>query len=98
MIFKKECIPSEDHLNALRRGEKWNKDIAQKLQEDRQKSFQEEIKTKTEKYKFIPNSNYKDKYKHIIGENAALEAAKKTEANSSYGYGKKLLLYGISQL
>jgi hypothetical protein len=33
----------------------------------------------------VPLTNYKDKYKHLIGEDAALEAAKKTETNQSYG-------------
>ncbi|XP_011502436.1 PREDICTED: sperm-associated antigen 7 homolog [Ceratosolen solmsi marchali] len=89
VIFKKEHTPSEDHLNALRRGEEWNEDIAQKLQEKRQKyldQVKEERNINTQKRNFIPNSNYKDKYKHLIGEDAALEAARKTEANTSYGY------------
>lgn len=36
----------------------------------------------------IPNSNYKDKYAHLIGQEAAVEAAKRTESNKSYGFGK----------
>lgn len=35
-----------------------------------------------------PNSNYKDKYVHLIGEEAAEKAAKKTETNKNYGFGK----------
>lgn len=35
-----------------------------------------------------PNSNYKDKYAHLIGQDAAVEAAKKTETNKSYGFGE----------
>lgn len=34
-----------------------------------------------------PNSNYKDKYVHLIGQDSALSAAKKTESNKSYGFG-----------
>lgn len=34
-----------------------------------------------------PNSNYKDKYAHLIGQDAAVEAAKKTETNRNYGFG-----------
>lgn len=41
---------------------------------------------KTEK--FVPNTNYKEKYQHLIGLDAALEAAKKTETNKQYGFGK----------
>lgn len=37
--------------------------------------------------KFVPNSNYKDKYAHLIGHDAALKAAKKTETNKNYGFG-----------
>lgn len=36
----------------------------------------------------VPTTNYKDKYVHLIGQDAALEAAKKTESNKSYGFGK----------
>lgn len=51
---------------------------------------EEESKRKPEK--FIPNSNYKDKYAHLIGHDAALKAAKKTETNKSYGFGKFLIV------
>uniref|UniRef100_A0A1A9UUZ4 R3H domain-containing protein n=1 Tax=Glossina austeni TaxID=7395 RepID=A0A1A9UUZ4_GLOAU len=33
-----------------------------------------------------PTFNYKDKYAHLIGQEAALEAARKTETNQSYGF------------
>ncbi|XP_073830441.1 sperm-associated antigen 7 [Musca autumnalis] len=33
-----------------------------------------------------PTFNYKDKYAHLIGQEAALEAARKTETNASYGF------------
>ena len=88
MIFKREHAPSEDHLNALRKGEEWNEEIAKRLVEERERRAKEEIedaKTKKRKDNFVPNSFYKDKYQHLIGKEAALEAARKTEANSSYG-------------
>ncbi|XP_015601338.1 sperm-associated antigen 7 homolog [Cephus cinctus] len=88
MIFKREYGPSEDQLNALRRGEEWNEEIAKRLTEERERQAKEEeeaAKSRKRKQDFVPNSNYKDKYKHLIGEEAALEAARKTEANSSYG-------------
>ncbi|XP_057332422.1 sperm-associated antigen 7 homolog [Microplitis mediator] len=92
ILFKKEYAPSEDHLNVLRRGEEWNDEIAKKLQDEKLRQAKEEEEeeeeicySKKRKNDFIPNTNYKDKYKHIIGEEAALEAARKTEANSSYG-------------
>lgn len=44
---------------------------------------------KTKPTEVTPNSNYKDKYAHLIGQDAALKAAKKTETNKSYGFGKR---------
>ena len=88
MIFKREHAPSEDHLNTLRKGEEWNEEIAKRLVEERERRAKEEIedaKAKKRKDNFVPNSFYKDKYQHLIGKEAALEAARKTEANSSYG-------------
>ena len=49
-----------------------------------------------------PSSNYKDKYHHLIGTSAAKDAAKKTEANKSFGMGEdqktKFLCDFISQI
>ncbi|XP_076167928.1 sperm-associated antigen 7 homolog isoform X2 [Ptiloglossa arizonensis] len=69
-------------------GEEWNEEIGKRLIEERERRAKEEIeasKSKKRKDNFVPNSYYKDKYQHLIGKEAALEAAKKTEANSSYG-------------
>lgn len=88
MIFKKEHAPSEDQLNTLRKGEEWNEEVAKRLQEERKRQAQEELeeaKSRKRKDTFVPNTFYKDKYQHLIGKEAALEAARKTEANSSYG-------------
>ncbi|KAK0073536.1 hypothetical protein PV325_009571 [Microctonus aethiopoides] len=88
ILFKKEYAPSEDQLNVLRRGEEWNDDIAKKLQNERKMQAVEKLesyKSRKRKNNFVPNTNYKDKYEHLIGKEAALEAARKTEATSSYG-------------
>ncbi|EGI69520.1 Sperm-associated antigen 7 [Acromyrmex echinatior] len=88
MIFKKEHAPSEDQLNTLRKGEEWNEEVAKRLKEERERKAKEEseyAKSRKRKENFVPNSYYKDKYQHLIGKEAALEAARKTEANSSYG-------------
>ena len=50
--------------------------------------LQEEAESNKKKEKFIPATNYKDKYKHLIGEEAAVDAARQTTANRSYGFGK----------
>lgn len=52
----------------------------------------DEEATKKKPKKFVPNSNYKDKYAHLIGQDAALKAAKKTETNKTYGFGKCFLI------
>ncbi|XP_011172028.1 sperm-associated antigen 7 homolog [Solenopsis invicta] len=88
MIFKREHPPSEDQLNTLRRGDEWNEEVAKKMKEERERKAKEEAEyaqSRKRKENFVPNSFYKDKYQHLIGKEAALEAARKTEANSSYG-------------
>ncbi|XP_046615298.1 sperm-associated antigen 7 homolog [Neodiprion virginianus] len=89
IIFKREYAPTEDHLNALRRGEEWNEEIAKRLNEERERQAKEDEeanKSRKRKQEFVPITNYKDKYKHLIGEEAALQAARKTETNRSYGF------------
>lgn len=54
----------------------------QKLEEQ-----QKEELNKLKPSEIKPNSNYKDKYAHLIGQDAAIEAAKKTGTNKSYGFG-----------
>lgn len=56
------------------------------LQRFDEKKKEEERNIKTEAV--VPNSNYKDKYVHLIGQDAAIDAAKKTESNKSYGFGE----------
>lgn len=59
--------------------------LAQRVEEQQK---EEERNAKTEVV--VPNSNYKDKYVHLIGQDAAIDAAKKTESNKSYGFGEFL--------
>lgn len=47
----------------------------------------EELKY-TKPSEVVPNSNYKDKYVHLIGQDSAIEAAKRTESNKNYGFGR----------
>ncbi|XP_045472130.1 sperm-associated antigen 7 homolog [Harmonia axyridis] len=87
-LYRKDHPPCEDELAARRRGEPWNEAIKKKLIEKRQLEEHESIESnqsRRKKQKFIPNSNYKDKYAHIIGQEAALDAAKNVGANKSYG-------------
>ncbi|XP_060577223.1 sperm-associated antigen 7 homolog [Ruditapes philippinarum] len=85
MLWKKEFAPSDEELLAYRREEEWDpekaKQIAQlKAQEEQESSY-------INKRKVIqPNTNYKDKYKHLIGDTAAKDAAQSTFTNRSYGF------------
>lgn len=60
----------------------------------KRRAMREEEVRKPEK--IIPHTNYKDKYAHLIGHEAALDAARKTETNKSYGFGKRLVYYIIA--
>jgi hypothetical protein len=88
-VYRKENAPCEDELAARRRGDPWNEQIKQQLIEKRRLVKLEEAEAINRKpEKFTPNSNYRDKYVHLIGQEAALEAAKKTETNKTYGFGE----------
>ncbi|XP_034946129.1 sperm-associated antigen 7 homolog [Chelonus insularis] len=89
MIFKKEHPPSEDQISVLRRGEEWNDEVAKRIKEEREqqaKELEEDLKSRKRKKEFVPNFDYKEKYEHLIGKESALEAARKTEASSIYGF------------
>ena len=56
-------------------------------QKELERKKEEEEAAKKPK-KFVPNSNYKEKYEHLIGRESAKEAARKTQTNKQYGFGK----------
>ncbi|XP_058826633.1 sperm-associated antigen 7-like [Topomyia yanbarensis] len=91
VVYKKEHLPSEDELAARRNGDPWNKQTAMEYAEKRKQQRllaneeQKELSHKKE-MTVVPTSNYQDKYVHLIGQESALGAAKKTESNKTYGY------------
>ncbi|XP_050054538.1 SCAN domain-containing protein 3 isoform X1 [Aphis gossypii] len=92
MIFKKDFPPSEDELNALRNGQEWNDDIAKRLSEQREQVKIEEMLDEKKRMMLKrtnqdkPKYNYKEKFQHLVGLEAAEQAARKTETNKSYGF------------
>ncbi|KAA8587027.1 hypothetical protein FQN60_000863 [Etheostoma spectabile] len=50
-----------------------------------QAALEETASSQTKKAETCPNSNYRDKYSHLIGTSAAKDAAHTLEANSAYG-------------
>lgn len=94
VVYKKEHLPTEDEILARRNGEQWTEALAEQYAEKRERETlareEEEAERSATKEEEVmePKTNYKDKYVHLIGEDAALEAARKTESNVSYGFGE----------
>ena len=88
LLVRKEYPLSDEEMEAYKKGEEWDEDKAEllKLQKaEAERRLKEEQRTATSAAVSAPNSNYKDKYHHIIGKVAAKDAAIKTKANSSFG-------------
>ncbi|XP_046340077.1 sperm-associated antigen 7-like [Haliotis rufescens] len=87
MLWKKEFAPTDDELLAYRRGEVWDPEKAKELAKQKELDAQSEASHLKRKHEEVaPSSNYREKYKHLIGEEAAKDAAKSTIANKSYGF------------
>ncbi|XP_077326979.1 sperm-associated antigen 7 [Lithobates pipiens] len=86
MIFKKEFAPCDEELEAYRKGEEWDPAKAEekkKLKEQAQKEAEADALRGPSCVN--PNTDYKDKYSHLIGKIAAKDAAHTLEANKAYG-------------
>lgn len=88
VVYKKEHYPpSEDEILARKNGEVWNEDTAKEYAQRREELDRRLKEEKNvEQKEVVPNSNYKDKYVHLIGQDSAEAAAKRTEMNKSYGF------------
>ncbi|CAL9685609.1 unnamed protein product [Knipowitschia caucasica] len=86
MLFKKEFAPSDEELEAYRKGEEWDPKVAEQRRRLKEQAALEEAEApRSKKSETCPNSNYRDKYSHLIGTSAAKDAAHTLEANSAYG-------------
>ncbi|XP_061103794.1 sperm-associated antigen 7 homolog isoform X1 [Conger conger] len=86
MIFKKEFAPSDEELEAYRKGEEWDPQKAEERRRLReQAALDAQSANQTETQTASPSSNYRDKYSHLIGTSAAKDAAHTLEANQAYG-------------
>ncbi|KAK7600800.1 hypothetical protein V9T40_008241 [Parthenolecanium corni] len=87
VVYKKDHVPSDDVLNALRRGEELSEEKAKQLAAKRkEEQLDDQKNNKKKQEEFIPVSNYQTKYQHLIGLETAKEAARKTETNKQYGF------------
>ncbi|KAG7236712.1 hypothetical protein INR49_000606 [Caranx melampygus] len=85
MLFKKEFAPSDEELEAYRKGEEWDPQLAEQRRRLKEQAAQEMSESSQTKKTEAPNSNYRDKYSHLIGTSAAKDAAHTLEANRAYG-------------
>ena len=80
---------SEDELEACRQGVEWDPVACAREKYEavkRKKQEEEEDRIREKKAKsFTPRTNYKQKYEHLIGTEAALDAARVAEAKGSFG-------------
>ncbi|XP_075705203.1 sperm-associated antigen 7 [Rhinoderma darwinii] len=86
MIFKKEFAPCDEELEAYRRGEEWDPVKAEekrRLKELAQREAEEDAMKGPSNVN--PNTDYRDKYSHLIGKVAAKDAAHTLQANKTYG-------------
>jgi len=85
LMYKKEFAPSDEELLAYRKGEEYDPEKAKQLEKLKEIESLEE-KDRQKSLKEAPAANYRDKYKHLIGEDAAKDAAKSMVSNTSYGF------------
>jgi len=90
VVWRKEFAPCEDELEAIKQGIEYDPVVSAREKYEtskRQKQEEEEEKkrAKGKKEKFVPRTNYKAKYEHLIGSESALDAARVMETNKSFG-------------
>lgn len=93
VVYSKEKGPSEDELIVRRAGGVWDDAKAVEMAARRKEMVKQAVldseenqtrKRKKDKVE-ISGTFYKDKYAHLIGNEAALGAAQKTNMNKNYG-------------
>lgn len=93
VIYLKDNGPSDDELSVRRSGGVWDENKAAEMalhhlamQKQAVLDTEEEKNRKRKRGKEeLSGTFYKQKYAHLIGEDAALDAAQKTNMNKSYG-------------
>eukprot|EP00058_Branchiostoma_floridae_P028500 XP_002613991.1 hypothetical protein BRAFLDRAFT_113735 [Branchiostoma floridae] len=85
IVTGKEFAPSDEELEAYRRGEEWDPNKAEEMKRLKEAQVEEPSSSQASQ-KVVPMSNYKDKYKHLIGDTSAKAAAQITTANKAYGF------------
>lgn len=89
VLWRKEFAPCEDELDAHRNGIEWDpvasaREKYEAVKRKKQEEEEEKQRKKNDR-NFVPKTNYRSKYEHLIGTDSALEAARDVEAKKSYG-------------
>lgn len=84
IVWKKEFAPSDEEFAALRAGEEWDPERAARLRDEKDAEVAAQTSGKR-KLDAVPSSYHK-KYEHLLGKEAAKDAARATDANKSYGF------------
>ncbi|CAG4962991.1 unnamed protein product [Colias eurytheme] len=91
VVYLKDKGPSEDEVAVRKNGGIWDEEKAiemakrRELHKQAEKEDIEERSRKRKNKEEISGTFYKQKYAHLIGQEAALDAAHKTNMNKSYG-------------
>lgn len=91
VVYLKDKGPSEDELEVRRSGGIWDEEKAiemaqRRIEMEKEAALDNERSRKRKHDKEqLSGTFYKQKYAHLIGEDAAINAAQKTNMNKSYG-------------
>lgn len=93
IVYLKDNGPSDDELLVRRSGGVWDENKAAEMalqhlarqKQAAQDSEEDKIRKRKRGKEELSGTFYKQKYAHLIGEDAALDAAQKTNMNKSYG-------------
>lgn len=93
IVYTKENGPTEDELTVRKAGGIWDDEKAADMKKTREENVKqaaldsEDDKNRKRKRgkEELSGTHYKQKYAHLIGQEAAIDAAQKTNMNKSYG-------------
>lgn len=93
IVYTKENGPTEDELTVRKAGGVWDDEKAADMKKTREDNVKqaaldsEDDKNRKRKRgkEELSGTHYKQKYAHLIGQEAAIDAAQKTNMNKSYG-------------
>ncbi|XP_013782782.1 sperm-associated antigen 7 homolog [Limulus polyphemus] len=86
MLFKKEFAPSEDELQAYRRGEDWNPEKAKEVAKQKERAKKEAEEDEKRSKEQAVYSRYQKRNEKRLGKEAAKDAEKIIFTNRQFGF------------